>query len=69
MGLHTSDDYPELTNYDISEKYIKCEEYTRQLLTDMRAKQGYQNIYTSYSVYLKIFMIILTMAHLEFAMN
>ena len=26
IGTQKSDDYPELTNYDISEKYRKCEE-------------------------------------------
>ena len=35
LGLHSSFDYPELTNYDISEGNIKCEECTRQLWNDM----------------------------------
>ena len=36
LGLHTSDDYPKLTNYDISEENIKCEECTRYLWTDTK---------------------------------
>ena len=31
LGLNSSEDIPELNNYDISESNIKCEECARQL--------------------------------------
>ena len=34
--LHSSDNYPEFTNDDISEGHIKCEECTRQLWSDTK---------------------------------
>ena len=36
VGLHSSDDYPELKSYDISQENIKCEECTEQLRNDMK---------------------------------
>ena len=39
LRLHSSDDYPELTNYEILKSTIKCEECTRQLWNDMTKNQ------------------------------
>ena len=36
LVLHSIDDYPELTNHDISEGNIKCGKCTRQLCNDMK---------------------------------
>ena len=41
LGLYSRDDYPELTNYDISEDKIKCEEYTIQLWNDTTKQISY----------------------------
>ena len=41
LGLHSSDDYPEWTNYDISEGNIKCEEFTRKMWNDTTKKFSY----------------------------
>ena len=38
LGLHSSEDIPDLTNYDISENSIKCEICTRQLWNDTTKK-------------------------------
>ena len=41
LGLHSSDDYPELNIYEISESNIKCEKCTQQLLNDMKKRICY----------------------------
>ena len=35
LGIHSSEDIPNLTNHKISESNIKCEICTRQLWNDM----------------------------------
>ena len=35
MGLHSSENITDFTNYDISESNLKCEKCTRQMCNDM----------------------------------
>ena len=68
LGIHSSENIPNLTNHEIKENKIKCKKFTRQLWNDM-SKTSVIETTTYSSEFVEKLTMNLEVAYLDFAKN